>query len=314
MGISIVGAAVNLPPPRKPEGVPDGAVFSCPRPFQADYKMSLEVAVPTVLRALEVARTATNQVDLLVTKGVSPSHIADVPDVMGPRVGHPIQREIGLPNAFVFDIMDGDFSLAFDIVESFFNLYPFQRAVLVHTECSAPGVKPDPETGFTLHDGASVLVVAPDPKRHRLGSTFADVDHAAPKLVPLPPDEISQGTHRMRARWSPSQGFFQALTKGASDVVARELEGEGGDPSRFLLAYEDWFPGYEVANAAISRDRVLMPSEALGRLGPHTLPAALADLYARPARSEEDEHLLAVTFNPFKMRFGARSVRVRRMS
>ncbi len=116
MGIRVLGAAVGLPAPRTPSV--DGAL-ACARPFESDGTLSADTAKPVVLAALAMAKTKPDGVDLVIGRGLSPTHVADAPDVLGPRTAHAVQRECRMVNAFVFDVLDCDLNFNLDLAETF---------------------------------------------------------------------------------------------------------------------------------------------------------------------------------------------------
>ncbi len=311
MGITIRGAAAVLPPPTDPEGdIAEGASLACKRPYQADHKMSVETGSAAVSAALEQARLTVDDVDMIISKGVSPSHLAGDPAIMGPRVGHAIQKELRLPNAFVFDLMDADFTFAMDIAESFFLLHSMKTALLVHTECSAPGVMPCKDTGFTVADGASCMVIEFDILRPTLGSTFRDVPgHSVLEMLPLEGDALTAGLKRTRMQWDLKDSFFGDLSKQGSECLSAEMDKHpDASPTRYVT--EDWFGGVEIA---MPTDKRVRPAEELGYLGPHSIPHVAATLLAEDHGEDPAfDYLTTLCFNPFKMRFGSRLTRLRR--
>ena len=314
MGICVRGASVELPSPTEPEGdIAAGAPLACKRPYQADHKMSVEAATAAVSRALDQAKLKVEDIDILISKGVSPSHLAIDPAIMGPRVGHAVQKELKLPNAFVFDLMDADYTFAMDIAESFFSLHNMKYGLLIHTECSAPGVWPCKETGFTLSDGASCMIIELDVLRPTMGSTYRDVspEHECLQMRPLEGEALTSGLKRTYMKWDVQDDLMATLCETGSETIAAELE-RHSEVSNLHCATEDWFPGVKITHPGVAADRMLTPAAELGYLGPHAVPCIAEQLLAAEAGGEGYEYLTGVCFNPFKMRFGSRLMRLRR--
>lgn len=318
MAICLIGAGTNLPEPRSPaDPIAKHGILAGLRPYQADHQMMAVTAQKAVNEALAQAKTSPDQIDLIITMGISPSHVADDPDILGPRVGHPIQRDMGLSNAFVFDTLDGDMNFAMDLAESFFNLYPFKRALLIHSECGAPSVKPCMETGISLSDGVSALVVSPDLSRTQMGASYIDIsDEVEPlSMHPLPAQKITEGTHLVQLRFSAPPPMFSSIGVAAANVIRQESERyRAQNDTKYVL--EDWFPGYRDALSELPATftQFETPNDC-GHAGPHTLAlSAQLKLDNLERTSTQDEHLLLTTFNPFKMRLGCRRVRIRRAS
>lgn len=306
MAMSVLGAAVNLPTAELPKD-PSArkGILAVPRPYQGDHRMIAETAVQAIEDALLQANTNRKDIDLMITLGASPSHMADSPDILGPRFGHPIQRDMGINNAFVFDILDGDMNFAMDIAESFFNLYPFKRALLIYGECSAPGVRACKETGMALADGVSAWVVGPDETRSQMGASYEALDSGFRPLVmhPLSPNEISNGLELVELRFQAPPEFLENLRESTATVTAQESSRHGGQHKSETI-HDAWFdlnPGASGGEGAVYQ-------------GPHALTVSMNSFLASPEDECPVTHVLATTFNPFKMRVGCRALRLRRKS
>ena len=317
MAICLIGAGTNLPEPRQPQDpIAQQGCLADPRPFQADHQMMADTAQKAVQDALEQAGTRADEIDLIVTMGISPSHVADDPEILGPRVGHPIQRDMDISKAFVFDTLDGDLNFAMDLAESFFNLYPFKRALLIHAECGAPSVKPCPETGMALSDGVSALVVSPDFSRTEMGASYADIsDRLDPlSMYPLPRDKETATTELVRLDFKAPPTLFSSIREAASQVINQEATRFTNPSAEFVM--ENWFADSTPEQDELAEDIRAYPTpEGFGRTGPHTIALAAREKIEAFDPQENDEgQFLLTTFNPYKMRLGCRSVRIRRAS
>lgn len=90
--------------------VPGGAAHALE--FANDY------ALKAARQALAKARCLPSELDLIVSLSVSPNRMADAAPIAGPRLAHPVQRDLRASNAAVFDLLDADWTLALDLVQS----------------------------------------------------------------------------------------------------------------------------------------------------------------------------------------------------
>lgn len=294
MSVAIYGAGTVLPPavdlfagldPRPP--------LACMQPRLRDETMAIDLLLPACQQALTMAGCGVEDIDLIISKSTSPSHIADDKSIVGPRVGHPLQRELGAYNAFVFDLLDADWGFALDVAHGFLHEFGFRRALLVHTECTQ-GLLPDKVSGFAVPDGAGALVVGPAPTSGH-GPRFRAVPWQTAAIELLPVQDRAAGRPNVSLRLAGDSQLGAVLEIVGQAVVADSMAGLHL-PLRY--GYESWFPGYGLA-AGQPRDW-LLPATELGHLGPFTLP----HLFAQAPRAV-DRPLLFVSFSPFQMRMSS---------
>jgi hypothetical protein len=104
--------------------------MSCDRPAGAAGELALDYARAATEAALSASGYTPRDLDLLISKGVSPTHIAESPEIVGPRLGHALQHALGAKNAFVFDLLDADWTPAFDTAEALCENSGWQLALL----------------------------------------------------------------------------------------------------------------------------------------------------------------------------------------
>lgn len=300
MGIRVLGAAVHLPAPRQPDiKTGSDAPLRCARPFDAAATLSADAAKPVVLAALEMAKTTADQVDMLIGRGLSPTHVADSPDVLGPRTPHAVQRECRLVNAFVFDVLDCDVNFNLDLAETFLVSQGFDRAVLVHTECTAPAVRPDRDSGFSMADGVSALVITRDASTPMRKGSYRNVTgYEGARMEILPPDERVAGELRAALSFPWAAGLIDAIDAAGNQVLAAELA-KAGDLADLCFGVEDWFDVGIDAEALAGKRVALDPG--VGHPGSHTLTAMIA----KRLDAGHSGRFLGVTVDPWAMRCGA---------
>jgi hypothetical protein len=105
--------------------------------------------------ALSAAGVAADQIDLITTLCISPSHIAARPQLIGPRFGYMVQRQLGITRAFVLDLIDASWIFAIDQTALFTFSRQYRTALLIRAECfvAASG------NPAILADGAAALVL-----------------------------------------------------------------------------------------------------------------------------------------------------------
>ncbi len=177
--MKILGAGVALP---------DGKNGTFP--YASDY------AVKAARQALAKARCLPSELDLIVGLSVSPSRLANAASIAGPRLGHPVQRDLRAGNAVVFDLLDADWSLALDLTQSHCRQLGYRRALVIRAELLTD-VEQAAQGG--LSDGAGAIVLAPGQTDNDYPS-YADLE--APALLQM---------HAVPAEYSHTNGFVARL-------------------------------------------------------------------------------------------------------
>ncbi len=168
--MKLLAAACRMP--AKTCAIP-GKVYGVTRARAADNTVAMDYLVPAVERALEQGNCAATDLDLIVSLSWSPDHLVTDTRIMGPRIGHPLQKKIGAHHAFVFDLMDASLAKALYIVNQFALTQSLKRVLLVRAD-NAQGLQADPESGFTIPDGAFALLLAPDAQQHFVSTPLVD--------------------------------------------------------------------------------------------------------------------------------------------
>lgn len=142
-----------------------GKVYGVTRARAADTAVAMDYLAPAVEHTLAQAKCAATDLDLIVSLSWSPDHLVADTRIMGPRIGHPLQKKIGAHHAFVFDLMDASLAKALHIVNQFALAQSVKRVLLVRAD-SSQGLQADPESGFAIPDGAFALLLEPDAQQH----------------------------------------------------------------------------------------------------------------------------------------------------
>ncbi|QUJ70205.1 hypothetical protein KDD30_18950 (plasmid) [Photobacterium sp. GJ3] len=105
---------------------------------------------------------SAESIDLIVSLSLSPDHLVAKTNVMGPRIGHPLQREIGAKHAFVFDAMDASLAKTLHVVNLLASAQGYRRVLLVRAE-NTVHLDPCNQSGFEIANGVMAMLLTPDP-------------------------------------------------------------------------------------------------------------------------------------------------------
>lgn len=181
-----------------------GAGLALADQTDAALRYASDHACKAARAALAMARCLPSELDLIVSLSVSPNRIADARNMAGPRLCHPVQRELRASNAMAFDLLDADWVFALDVAESHCRAMNYRRALVVRAE-SLGDVDGAAESGLADGGGAIVMTVRRDEPCH--------VSHGDLKRPPL----VTLGTLTSRqmhdsGRVARAQGDYNAAT------------------------------------------------------------------------------------------------------
>lgn len=238
-------------------------------------EVAIDYLVAAVDRALQIAECKVENIDLIVSLSWTPDHIVDDTSVMGPRIGHPLQKRIGAKNAFVFDLMDSSLAKALHIVNQFSIMSGMSRVLVVRAEL-LKGIAPDVDNGFTIPDGAFAMVVAPDEHQRFISKPLTTESGSEIQSLRITLNSFI-------SKNNPTKG--RLLFKGAKqfDRAIQEAVGEMGaqDDHVSEKIHESWFA---------SEDAQARP------LGPFDIANKLQLIKHR-----NNSKLLAVSADPFTL-------------
>jgi hypothetical protein len=278
--------------------------YFCERPKASDDDLMVEMALPVCTRVLEEGQTLATELDMILSISISPDHLFRSKDMAAPRLCHPLQRELGANNAFVFDIIDADWSSALEIAEGFMAQLSYQKVLIVRTEVTALSVLPDATSGFDFVDGVGVLLL--ERTEHQLNTHYLpiaheNIQHAIFKM--LPPEEMATGKLKGSFHLAYNPNLVQMLNLRAVQLIDKFMANES---QNFEIIVESWMPKH---GESLNRWKHLYR-----HLGAFTLPAFVEEKL-RQSRSlgftdESEELILSITFNPFTMRYGGQLLRI----
>ncbi|KVD78126.1 hypothetical protein [Burkholderia ubonensis] len=295
--MKILGAAVALP----------GAATAA-QPYANDY------AVNAARQALLQAGCLPSELDLIVSLSISPSRLADAPSIAGPRLAHPVQRDLRARHAVVFDLLDADWTLALDLAQSHCRQLGYRRALVVRAEALAD-VEQVATSGFA--DGAGAIVLTPSGHDRGYGSSYADLESPPfATLDALPARRVNGALSlaRFESRFDHATGRFDGEPANAAAAVRAVVDEVQSriDRRAATLFCESWLSGWpSIAAGAEGESPVDVVAGSADIPNPFQLPAWLASRVADSMSLRDDEHtVVAMTLDPFRPRIACSTMEV----
>ncbi|MFT6248642.1 MAG: putative alkyl quinolone biosynthesis protein PqsB [Cognaticolwellia sp.] len=131
--------------------------YGAARPMAEAGSYALKYLVPCVDSILQQQQITAGDIDLIVSLSMSADHLVEELEIMGPRVGHPLQKSIGADNAFVFDLMDSSLSKAFYVINALAIAEEYKNILIIRSEIGLSS-KTDLNSGFCLPDGVMAIL------------------------------------------------------------------------------------------------------------------------------------------------------------
>ncbi|KVR53514.1 hypothetical protein WM08_29630 [Burkholderia ubonensis] len=295
--MKILGAAVALP----------GAATAA-QPYANDY------AVNAARQALLQAGCLPSELDLIVSLSISPSRLADAPSIAGPRLAHPVQRDLRARHAVVFDLLDADWTLALDLAQSHCRQLGYRRALVVRAEALAD-VEQVATSGFA--DGAGAIVLTPSGHDRGYASGYADLKSPPfATLDALPARRVNGALSlaRFESRFDHATGRFDGEPANAAAAVRAVVDEVQSriDRRAATLFCESWLSGWpSIAAGAEGELPVDVVAGSADIPNPFQLPAWLASRVADSMSLRDDEHtVVAMTLDPFRPRIACSTMEV----
>ncbi|AYZ63352.1 hypothetical protein EGY31_09020 [Burkholderia multivorans] len=295
--MKILGAAVALP----------GAATAA-QPYANDY------AIKAARQALLQAGCLPSELDLIVSLSISPSRVADAPSIAGPRLAHPVQRDLRARHAVVFDLLDADWTLALDLAQSHCRQLGYRRALVVRAEALAD-VEQVATSGFA--DGAGAIVLTPSGHERGYASSYADLESPPfATLDALPARRVNGALSlaRFESRFDHATGRFDGEPANAAAAVRAMVDEVQSriDRRAATLFCESWLSGWpSIAAGAGGEWRVDVDAGPADVPNPFQLPAWLASRVADSMSLRDDEHtVVAMTLDPFRPRIACSTMEV----
>ncbi|KVZ91643.1 hypothetical protein [Burkholderia ubonensis] len=295
--MKILGAAVALP----------GAATAA-QPYANDY------AVNAARQALLQAGCLPSELDLIVSLSISPSRLADAPSIAGPRLAHPVQRDLRARHAVVFDLLDADWTLALDLAQSHCRQLGYRRALVVRAEALAD-VEQAATSGFA--DGAGAIVLTPSGHDRGYASSYADLESPPfATLDALPARRVNGALSlaRFESRFDHATGRFDGEPANAAAAMRAMVDAVQSriDRRAATLFCESWLSGWpSIAAGAEGELPVDVVAGSADIPNPFQLPAWLASRVADSKSLRDDEHtVVAMTLDPFRPRIACSTMEV----
>lgn len=278
------------------------------QPYANDY------AVNAARQALLQAGCLPSELDLIVSLSISPSRLADAPSIAGPRLAHPVQRDLRARHAVVFDLLDADWTLALDLAQSHCRQLGYRRALVVRAEALAD-VEQVATSGFA--DGAGAIVLTPSGHDRGYASSYADLESPPfATLDALPARRVNGALSlaRFESRFDHATGRFDGEPANAAAAVRAVVDEVQSriDRRAATLFCESWLSGWpSIAAGAEGELPVDVVAGSADIPNPFQLPAWLASRVADSKSLRDDEHtVVAMTLDPFRPRIACSTMEV----
>lgn len=278
------------------------------QPYANDY------AVNAARQALLQAGCLPSELDLIVSLSISPSRLADAPSIAGPRLAHPVQRDLRARHAVVFDLLDADWTLALDLAQSHCRQLGYRRALVVRAEALAD-VEQVATSGFA--DGAGAIVLTPSGHDRGYASSYADLESPPfATLDALPARRVNGALSlaRFESRFDHATGRFDGEPANAAAAVRAVVDEVQSRTDRraATLFCESWLSGWpSIAAGAEGELPVDVVAGSADIPNPFQLPAWLASRVADSKSLRDDEHtVVAMTLDPFRPRIACSTMEV----
>lgn len=271
--------------------------------------MAIDYALEATRQALSQAQCRPEEIELIIALSLSPSRLADDPGYSYPRLSHPLQRDLGMDNAVVFDMMDADWSIALDMAQSFCLGLGYRRALVMRAECLDDVIGAQAQS---LTNGAAAIVLDCDDEATYFG--HADIDHEPLMTLATLDWEAIRDTGRyarISGEFDEETGRFAIAPDKFQAPISTLIAGlpATGTSKRFFC--ERWIGEGLPATAPVAQ---AAQDEAHAAALPGTLfelPGFLASLIQnRASQRTPSETLVAFTLDPFKSRIGCFAVEV----
>jgi len=240
--------------------------------------LAIDRLLPVARSALDRAAMVAADIDLIVTLSLSPDRLAVDSAIIGPRIGHPMQRALGAERAYVFDLMDASLAKALHIIDVFAQVQGYRRVLVLRTEYG-PGLDQSECGAYKIADGAAALIGIPD-GQSRL--TRAPIYGVNPLVFVVNPHIRFPLDVKASLRFSPPSDFAARYKKAVATALEQLPPLDAGQ------VVESWLPEASTQSCA----------------GPFSLPLALGHFLAEGGCGT----LAVASFDPFTPAIDAVSI------
>lgn len=241
MAVKVLGAGVQLADDCRGNFDPLRP-FACSRPKAGPSDYSLDFALNACDRAISQSSLTPDQIDLIISMSISPSHLVKQSQICGPRLGNPVQRELQADNAYVFDLLAADWVFAIDAAHNFCSQMGWSTALLVRAEASAMGMAGDSDSGFDIVDGGGVLLLQINSEND--GSGMMQYQSLNSGYLPASVRILDHKDGKNKFRCALNLPVQPDLNSSVNDAMTDLLGNLERENSSFdSVIYEKWFPG-----------------------------------------------------------------------
>ncbi len=245
--------------------------YGSPRPVAETGSYALKYLIPTVNSILQEQRIVASDIDLIVSLSMSADHLVEELEIMGPRVGHPLQKSIGANNAYVFDLMDASLSKALYIINTLAIAEEYKNILIIRSEIGISS-KTDLNSGFCLADGVMALLV--EFNTQQIFEALHVPGNWWPLSLELETDIKSTLQNKIKFNYPVQEGLAEAIHRQSEELLSHSSF------SAQPFAIESWLK--ESKNESVC-------------YGPFEVVREIEKRLSHPTKS----NFVAISFDPF---------------
>ncbi|MEK6711699.1 MAG: beta-ketoacyl-ACP synthase III [Nitrospinota bacterium] len=262
-----------------------------------------DLGAPAARSALEAARMAPKDVDLIIFTTLTP-------DTMCPAAGCWLQAAIGAHQAAAFDLNAAcsGFIYGLQAADAYIRSGLMKNVLLVSVDIMTRVIDwSDRGTCVLWGDGAGAVVLSAtdEPRRGVIDSRIRSdgreaelilIAGSGSRLAPITPQAVQNHDHTLKMK---GQGTFKTAVRCFTDVCAETLERNGmkvSDVDVFIPHQANLRIIEAVAKRLrLSMDRVIVTIDKYGNMSSATIPVAL-DEWVREGKIRRGDHVLMAAF------------------
>lgn len=272
-----------------------------PKPSASDNDLMADWAIDLCTKVLYGSECNPSEIDLIISASVSPDHLVEKSEIAAPRLCHPLQRDLNAKKAFVFDMIDADWASMLEVAEGFSISQGYIKILLIRTEITTPSYEADEESGFSLTDGAGVLLLSFE-KDIRLNTKYRNIktsyENACIEMLSC--EEMIKGNKKVRITFPFEENRVSELNKAAKEIIEEQTK---NPLDTMQIIAESWLPGHNIQHGVYKS----FLNDDFIHLGPFSLPYYASRILKtlRRYKSEEPTYkIMNLSFNPFLYRYG----------
>lgn len=249
-------------------------------------------AVSVCRRILEENNIAPEEIGVIVGNSISVSGTTEDTDSAAPGVCHSVQRDLGISNAFVFDLFHSDWCTALEISGMFLSNQSPKYGLVIKAEKFNNF---NNHTGFSWSDGISIMLFENEVNAEASIQHFHMDDKKinAAALSFITNENITTKAIRFLIEWDLNPDAFSSLLNKQEEIINSYKEQE----SENSILSEKWFS--KPSKDALMKDNY--ESDAVG-LGAHFLPWSIQQLKSS-GKEILNKKLRMISFNPFLLQY-----------